>query len=148
MVRVRDVGRVGEVGEERLPLPAGGQVVGDREIGEAWRGGVGRRRRERGGGGHGAVGSGSRSRGTKAAESAPLGWTLSRQGGLGCKCVGESWASAVLVYLRSTWACNGILIGFDAFHPNTISLFISILLLAAGGAASTQRESVSSHQNL
>jgi hypothetical protein len=46
------------VGEERLPLPPRGKVVGNREIGEAWRGGVGRRRRRQrgGGGGHGAVG--------------------------------------------------------------------------------------------
>jgi hypothetical protein len=49
VVRVRDVGRVGEMGEERFPLPARGQVVGDREIGESWRvGGLGRRRRGRG----------------------------------------------------------------------------------------------------
>jgi hypothetical protein len=34
-VRVRGVGRVGEVGEERLPLPPYGKVVGNREIGEA-----------------------------------------------------------------------------------------------------------------
>ena len=87
-MRVRNVGRVGEVGEQRLPLPAGGQVVGDREIGEAWRGGVGRRRRERGGGGHGAVGSGigierSRGLGGRRQRKSGLCGGPSRQGGLG-----------------------------------------------------------------
>jgi len=58
VVRMWRVGRMGEVGEERLPLPAGGQVVGDREIGDAWSGDVGRRRREGWGGGssHGVAG--------------------------------------------------------------------------------------------
>jgi hypothetical protein len=67
-----------------------------------------------------------------------------RQGGLGWKCVGGSWASAALEYLRWTWACNGILIGFDPlsaksnpiqynlfpfYHPARFRIYYLLLLL-------------------